>query len=90
MRYKIGHFLRHLSLVQRFMLAGLVILVAGMLIIGAWVEQQIEDGVVQREAATTALYVDSFIAPNLQELAAGQTLETRHQASLDRLLAMLD
>ena len=68
------------------MLAGLIILVAGMLRVGAWVGQQIEDGVVHRTAATTALYVDSIIAPDLQELATGATLTPEHQANLDRLL----
>jgi hypothetical protein len=48
-------FLKRLSLAQRFMLASLVILVAGMLGIGWWVGQQIEAGVVHRTAATTAL-----------------------------------
>ena len=45
------------------MLASFVILVAGMAGIGAWVGKQIEQGVIHRTAATTALYVDSFIAP---------------------------
>lgn len=56
---------RRLNLTQRFMLGSLIILVAGMVGIGWWVGQQIELGVVQRTAATTALYVDSFVAPNL-------------------------
>jgi signal transduction histidine kinase len=68
------------------MLAGLIILVGGMLIIGAWVGQQIEEGVVHRTAATTALYVDSVIAPDLQELATSPGLTSDHEANLDRLL----
>jgi signal transduction histidine kinase len=68
------------------MLAGLIILVGGMLAIGAWVGQQIEDGVVHRTAATTALYVDSVIAPDLQELAASTSLTPEHEADLDHLL----
>src|SRR5215213_7508166 len=78
--------LRNLSLAQRFMLGSLLILITGMALIGAWVEQQIEEGVVHRTAATTALYVDSFIAPNLQDLAAGDTLTPEHSQALDRLL----
>ena len=62
--------------------AGSIILVAGMLSVGAWVGQQIEDGVVHRTAATTALYVDSMIAPDLQELATGATLTPEHQGEL--------
>ena len=68
------------------MLASLVILATGMFLIGAWVGRQIEDGVVHRTAATTALYVDSFIAPDLQELADHDSLSPQHTAHLDRLL----
>jgi signal transduction histidine kinase len=68
------------------MLASLVILVAGMLGIGSWVGQQIEAGVIQQTAATTALYVDGFIAPNLQELGETDTLTPGHVAMMSRLL----
>ena len=78
--------LHNLSLAQRFMLGSLLILIAGMALIGFWVEQQITNGVVQRTAATTALYVDSFITPNLQDLATGDTLTLEHRQALDRLL----
>ena len=75
-----------LSLAQRFMLASLIILVAGMYTVGVWVETQIVDGVVHRTAATTAVYVDSIITPNLQELADGDTLTPMHVANLNRML----
>jgi signal transduction histidine kinase len=68
------------------MLASLVILAAGMFLIGEWVGQQIEEGVVHRTAATTALYVDSFISPDLQELADHDTLGPQHVAHLNQLL----
>ncbi|MGI8588144.1 MAG: sensor histidine kinase [Chloroflexia bacterium] len=87
---RIKGFFNRLSLVQQFMLAGLVILVAGMLATGAWVGQQIEDGVIHRTAATTALYVNSFIAPNLQDLAHGDALTPDHQANLNGLLGETD
>ncbi len=47
---------------------------AGMAGVGAWVSQQIEAGVVHRTASTIALYVDSLIAPSLQDLASGDVL----------------
>ncbi|MCA1552774.1 MAG: sensor histidine kinase [Chloroflexi bacterium] len=75
-----------LTLAQRFMLASLVILLLGMVGIGAWVGQQIETGVVHRTAGTTALYVDSLVAPLLQELADGDALAPDHQALLDDVL----
>ena len=74
------------SLLQRFMLAGLVILLAGMIGIGAWVEKQIETGVIHRTGATTALYVDSFVAPLLQELGQSDELLPEHIEALSQLL----
>lgn len=65
---RIAGFLKRLNLAQRFMLVSLLLLVSGMIGIGWWVEKQIEVGVIHRSTATTALYVDSFISPLLQEL----------------------
>ncbi len=78
--------LKHLSLVQQFMLAGLVILLTGMIGIGAWMGQQIEAGVVHETATTAALYVNSFVAPHLTELAQGNSISSEHAATLDNLL----
>ncbi len=78
--------LARLTLAQRFMLASLVILISGMAGIGAWVGRQIEDGVVHRTAGTTALYVDSLVAPLLQELADSDTLTPEHSAQLGAVL----
>lgn len=77
---------RRLTLAQRFLLASLVILVTGMLGVGWWVSQQIEAGVVHRTAATTALYVDSFVAPHLQELAIQDAPSAEQVAMIDQLL----
>lgn len=78
--------LRLLSLVQQFKLASLAILVSGMFLIGWWVGQQIKRGVINRTAATTALYVDSFISPKTQELGQGNRLTEEHRRTLDKLL----
>src|SRR5437870_2336896 len=85
-RLRIDRLLQRLSLAQRFMLASLVILMLGMLGIGWWVGQQIAAGVIHRSAATAALYMDSFVAPNLQELAQRDSLTAEHMASLSKLL----
>jgi signal transduction histidine kinase len=83
---KMRGFFSRLNLSQRFMLAGSVILLLGMLGIGAWVEQQIETGVVHRTGATTALYVDSFVAPQLQGLGASEELLPEHVDALSGLI----
>jgi signal transduction histidine kinase len=79
------NFFGQLNLSQRFMLASLVILLTAMIGLGKWVGKQIELGVVNRTAATTALFVDSFIAPNLQELATEDTLQKEHISTLNLL-----
>ncbi len=79
--------LARLSVAQRFLLGSLIILVAGMAGVGAWVSQQIVGGVIHRTASTTALYVDSLIAPSLQDLSSGDTLSTEAINRLDWLFA---
>jgi signal transduction histidine kinase len=83
---KAGNLIRKLTLFQRFLLTGLVIMLAGMLGIGKWVEQQIMTRVVHNVGATTALYVDSFIAPYLQELGQGDSLSLDRVTHLSGLL----
>jgi signal transduction histidine kinase len=83
---RVKSILAKLTLSQRFMLASLVILLAGMVGIGAWVQKQIEIGVIHRTGATTALYVDSFVAPNLQELGRSEELQPEHVENLSKLL----
>jgi signal transduction histidine kinase len=75
-----------LSLARQFMLLSFLILLGGMVIIGLWVGQQIELGVINRTAAVTSLYVDSFISPLVQDLAYSDRLGFPQVANLDRLL----
>ena len=86
MLVRIKNTFHNLTLSQRFMLASLLILLLGMLGIGLWVGQQIETGVIHRTGATTALYVDSFVAPNLQELGESNELLPYHVEKLSNLL----
>ncbi|MFN8454143.1 MAG: sensor histidine kinase [Anaerolineae bacterium] len=82
----IENFLNRFSLPKRFMIASFVIIVAGVIGIGLWVGQQIEIGVVRRTAATTALYMDSFISPELQELSQTTAILPQHIQTLTKLL----
>jgi len=75
------------SLARQFLVISLIILVAGMLVIGAWVSQQIEQSVLNRTAAITALYVDSFVSPHLQSLQDGDRLSPNELDELGRLLS---
>lgn len=78
--------LRQATLSQRFMFASLIILIAGMAGIGVWIGNEIKNGVIHRSGATTALYVDSFVAPILQELGTTGSLSPGHHEQLSNLL----
>ena len=56
------------------MLVSLVILVVGAYIIGSYTAGEIKARVIERTSAITALYVDSFVSPHLQELKVGETI----------------
>ena len=75
------------SLVRLLLAGGAVILLAGMLVVGTWVEKQIESGVINRAGLLTSLYVDSLVSPHLQSLADNGELREADRSSLDRLLS---
>ncbi|MDE1993709.1 MAG: sensor histidine kinase, partial [Rhizobiaceae bacterium] len=62
------------SLAWQFAIAGALVLVVGMGLIGFWVTNRIEEAAVRNAAGATALYVDSIIAPLTQELSSATTL----------------
>ncbi len=66
--------MRRLSLFQRFTMIAFAIMVLGTFGIGWWLGEQIKAGVIRESASTSALYMDSFIAPNLQELSDSTSL----------------
>jgi signal transduction histidine kinase len=78
--------MNRLTFAQRFLIGSLAILLVGMAGIGFWVASQIQDGVVQRTAATNALFVDSMVASPLQDLAEQPTLSPESVGRLDWLL----
>lgn len=76
-----------LSLAAQFVLAGGAVLVAGMIAIGVWVTRQIEEGVTSNTAITTALYVDSVIAPLLEDIQDDGKLGEGARRALDETVA---
>lgn len=73
------------GLVKRFTFSGFIVMVLGMAGIGWWVGEQIKIGVIQESAAATALYMDSFIAPHIQELSGASSISAEHIEDLDEL-----
>ena len=54
-----------------FAVAGSVVMFVGMIALGWWTSREIEQSVTRNSAISTALYMESFIAPLSQELADG-------------------
>jgi hypothetical protein len=54
--------------------------------VGWWIGRQIEAGVVHRTSDTTAMYVESFVAPALQDLADCDRLNPERSAMLTHML----
>jgi signal transduction histidine kinase len=68
---------RRLSLAGQFLIASFLISVLGAALVGAWVGQQIEAGVVTRAGAIAALYVDSVALSNATRHGRGQDVAAR-------------
>ena len=75
-----------LSLALQFLVAGGVGLLTVMLVVGLWVTSQIRQGVIRNSAATTALYVDSVIAPLLPDMRKSRELSDSVKQALDETL----
>lgn len=76
---------RNLTLPGQFLLAGAVVMVVAMFVVGNWVSQRIEDAVVQNFAASAALFMESFISPLSQELADTETLSPPARQALSEI-----
>jgi signal transduction histidine kinase len=65
---------RELTLPGQFLLAGAIVMIVAMVVVGNWISRRIEDAVVQNSATSAALFMESFISPLSQELADTDTL----------------
>lgn len=74
-----------LSLTKRYLLLSLVVVVFGGGVAAFALGQLIETSAINRTTSVTALYVDGFIAPQLQSLATSPDLSAAELASLERL-----
>jgi signal transduction histidine kinase len=75
-----------LSLARRYLLLSFVFVVIGGGIVAIALGQLIETSAINRTTAVTALYVESFVAPELQSLATHPDLSQAEVDSLQRLL----
>jgi signal transduction histidine kinase len=74
------------SLSRQFLLISFPVLLAGMIVIGSLIGNQVEESVVHRMGGVTGLYVDSFVAPHVQSLVEAHDLRDADRAALKALL----
>lgn len=72
---------------HRFALVGSIVTLLGMLAVGSLVSDSIQTSVVRNAALSSAVYMESFVAPMSQELADSRGLSP---ASIGRMRALLD
>lgn len=75
------------TLARQFLMMGGLVSVIAMLMVGAVVSSLIEDTVTRNAASTTALYVDSVIAPLLPDMQRTERLDELDSRALDETLA---
>lgn len=75
-----------LSLAQRFSLLSFILIFGAIFLVAAWTGQQIENGVLNRTAALTALYVDSLVTHHLQGLPQDGLPGPEHVEEIDSVL----
>ncbi|WP_286157316.1 sensor histidine kinase [Sinorhizobium sp. RAC02] len=75
------------TLARQFLIAGSAFSLAAMALVGVFVTHLIEQTVTRNAAASTALYVDSIIAPLLPDMASNDILDETSSRALDETLA---
>lgn len=75
-----------LPLHHQFAVVGSIVSFIGMLLIGAHVSSSIETNVVRNSAISSAVYMESFIAPMSQDLASASALSPQTIVRMQELL----
>ncbi|UWU29972.1 sensor histidine kinase [Rhizobium sp. WSM1274] len=74
------------SLASQFFIAGGLISIAAMFVVGLFVSHLIDETVIHNSGAATALYVDSVIAPLLPDMQTESLLDDASTQALDETL----
>lgn len=76
---------RQMTLPGQFLVAGAIVMIVAMVLVGNWVSRRIEESVVQNSAASAALFMESFVSPLSQELAETDTLSVPARQALTEM-----
>jgi signal transduction histidine kinase len=74
------------NIVGEFAIAATFVIVLGMIAVGMWLTSQIRDGVVKQTTFSTALYMERYIQPRIQELRVSRSLSANAMGELDRIV----
>jgi signal transduction histidine kinase len=74
------------SLARQFGTCASLVLLPAMLLIGFWVSGRIKDSVTHNAGTSAALYMENFVEPLIQDLAAGTAISPDNVETLGRLL----
>lgn len=74
------------SLASLYLTASLVMVLLASVGIAAWVGFQVERSVLDRTQSVTALYIESFVEPQISSLANGAALPPASVEALDKLI----
>jgi signal transduction histidine kinase len=83
----IGSWWPTLSLARQFTLASSALVLVGLGVLGLWVSQKIATGIKANAAERTALYMESVIAPHLQNLSGQRGLSQDAKLAIDAIMA---
>ncbi len=78
---------RGLRIAHKLSVGGSVLVACSMVHLGFMAAERVRDSAVHRSAAAAALYMDSFLAANVQELATQSSLSDENRMTLERLLS---
>jgi len=74
------------SVAAQFFIASVVTIFASMLVLGSWVSHQIKHSVLVATGVQTSLFAETILAPFVQDLEAGGTLDEASINAIDALL----
>lgn len=75
---------RRLSLSKQFLIVSFPVILLGSLAIGWWIGNQVKESVLHRMGSVGALFVDSYIAPQMQILSKQTELSPEQIADLNK------
>jgi signal transduction histidine kinase len=76
---------KSIGLVRQFVLLAALLAASATMLVGTWVSERIKQDVLRHSAASSAVIVNSVVAPLVQPLAAGSELDSQARSALDAL-----